>query len=166
MIVKGIFYLAALFGGIAYGAQGGGVTIVNKTPNPLYLWSVASTANPMNTLAPNGGSYYEAWRLNTNPNGGISIKISTTTSDALDILQFEYTLTAPIVYWDFSCVNMELSSPFHKFGFNGIPTDTTCLSSTCTPGDVPCHDAYNAPDDNWAVHACNLASGIVATIGL
>ena len=165
MIVKGIFYLAALFGGIAYGAQGGGTTIVNNTPNPLYLWSVSNIPGPMNTLAPNGGSYYEAWRLNPD-GGGISIKISTTPTDAADLLQFEYTLKAPLLWWDLSGVNMDPNSPFHHFGFNGIPTDTTCLSATCGPGDVSCHDSYNSPHEDWAMRVCNSASGVLATIGL
>lgn len=132
----------------------GGVDIVNNLGKTIYLWSVSNTADAeMVTLTPGGQGYSEDWRLNPD-GGGISIKISTTPDQA-DVLQYEYTLSDPIIYWDLSCINMGSNSTFSTAGFAVTSNDSgNCPSATCKPGDSACADAYLIPTDDHATHGC------------
>lgn len=132
----------------------GGVDIVNNMDKTIYLWSVSNTADAeMVTLTPGGQAYSEDWRLNPD-GGGISIKISTTP-DQSDVLQYEYTLSDPTIFWDLSCINMGSNSTFTTVGFAVTSNDSgNCPSATCKPGDSACADAYLIPTDDHATHGC------------
>lgn len=145
------------------GAGNGGVTIVNHLNTTLYLWSVSNTQGPMQTL-PQGGSYSEKWRVNPN-GGGVSIKMATSPSQA-DVLQYEYTVSDPQIYWDLSCINMGTNSEFTKYGF-GVTNNggSSCPAASCAPGDTACADAYLYPSDNQATHGCPISTDFTLTIG-
>jgi hypothetical protein len=144
-------------------ATGGGVTINNNMDQTLYGWSVADTAEtPMITI-PAGGTYSESWRLNPN-NGGISIKLSTAQSQS-DVLQFEYTLVDPLIYWDLSCINMGTASLFTNAGFSVESNDSQCQSATCAPGDAACAAAYLYPTDDQATHGCQSTTHMTLSLG-
>jgi hypothetical protein len=111
----------------------------------------------------NGQSYQEDWRLNPTL-GGISIKISTTVDEA-DIMQFEYTLVGPIIWWDVSLINLELTSLFDQLGFTVTSDSSDCRSVTCPPGTENCSDAYLFPDDNQATRSCEATTNMILTLG-
>lgn len=152
---------AAATGG---GAGKGGVTVINNLNSTIYLWSVSNTQGPMQTLPPKGGTYSEKWRINPN-GGGVSLKMSTTQNDA-DILQYEYTVADPTIYWDLSNVNLNSNSKFTKYGFavtnNG---GSGCPTATCAAGDTACADAYLFPTDDHATHGCPIDTDFTLTIG-
>jgi len=144
-------------------SSSGSVTVVNHTPETLYLWSVSNQANPMVTLSANGGTYSEGWRVNSD-GGGISIKIATSQNQN-DILQYEYTLATPTIFWDLSCINMGQNSYFTKQGFEVVSDNTSCPSAICPAGDTQCHDAYNVPTDDHATHGCDCGTHMTLNIG-
>ncbi|KAL1967558.1 hypothetical protein VTN77DRAFT_3073 [Rasamsonia byssochlamydoides] len=151
-------------GGSSSGSSsGGGVTIINNMEDTMYLWSVANSADaPMVTLG-QGETYSENWRLNPD-GGGISIKMATTPSQA-DVLQYEYTLVDPVIYWDLSCINMGTNSEFTKVGFAVTSDNPNCQSATCAPGDTACADAYLFPTDDQATHGCQASTHMTLNIG-
>lgn len=133
---------------------GGGISVVNNMGQTIYLWSVSESADSeMVTLTSGGTGYSEDWRLNPD-GGGISIKMSTTP-DQSEVLQYEYTLEEPTIYWDLSCINMGSNSTFTTAGFAVTSNDSSdCPSATCKPGDTACADAYLFPTDDQATHGC------------
>jgi hypothetical protein len=142
---------------------GGGVTVLNHMNQTLYGWSVADNADvPMITL-PVGGSYSESWRLNPD-DGGISIKLSTAQNQD-NILQFEYTLVDPVIYWDLSCINMGTASLFTNAGFAVSSDNAKCDSATCAAGDSNCAAAYLYPTDDQATHGCDASTHMTLTLG-
>ncbi|KAK9367033.1 hypothetical protein V1509DRAFT_628071 [Lipomyces kononenkoae] len=139
----------------ATNSTGGGVQIINNMGKDIYLWSVGQSADaPMVTLTSGGNNTYsESWRTNAD-GGGVSIKISTTP-DQSDVLQYEYTLVSPIIYYDLSCINMGNGSEFTTAGFAVTSNDnSTCKSAVCKPGDTACADAYLWPTDDQATRGC------------
>lgn len=146
----------------------GSVLITNNLNMDVYAWSVSSNVGPMQTLPAKGGTYTEAWR--TNPNGGgISIKLATDPSQS-DVLQFEYTVSSDIIYWDLSCINMQSNSEFTKYGFSVLPSDSggnsdSCPTAVCKAGDKQCAAAYLQPTDDRATHGCPIHTGLALTIG-
>ncbi|OKL58339.1 hypothetical protein UA08_06463 [Talaromyces atroroseus] len=146
-------------------STGGGVTIVNNMDQTIYLWSVSNTADSeMVTLTAGGQDYSENWRLNPD-GGGISIKMSTTP-DQSDVLQYEYTLVEPTIYWDLSCINMGGNSTFTTAGFAVTSNDSgNCPSATCKPGDTACADAYLFPTDDQATHGCPDTVSMTLNLG-
>ncbi|KAL1986618.1 hypothetical protein VTN96DRAFT_5996 [Rasamsonia emersonii] len=144
-------------------STGGGVTINNNMDQTIYLWSVSDDFNAPMVTVPKGQSYSENWRINPN-GGGISIKMATTPSQA-DVLQFEYTLANPTIFWDLSCINMGTNSLFTKVGFAVTSNNPQCESATCAPGDTACADAYLVPDDNQATRGCDADTHLTLNIG-
>jgi hypothetical protein len=138
------------------------VSIKNNVGQQIYLWTTSDVAKPMVTL-PSGQSYQEAWLINPNT-GGISIKVATTP-DKADVMQFEYTLNNPIIWWDVSLINMEITSLFDKLGFTVTSDNPNCHSVTCPPGDTQCSGAYLFPDDNQATHSCEATTNMVLNLG-
>jgi hypothetical protein len=139
----------------------GGVEIVNKMSEPVYLWSVSDTASEMQTI-PTGASYTETWR--TNPNGGgISIKIATA-ADLASVLQFEYTEAGETLFWDLSSINLNPASPLIAAGFGVNIDDASCPTATCAPGDVNCAESYQFPDDH-NTRACGTGAAFTLTLG-
>ena len=112
---------------------------------------------------PNGQSYVENYRLNPDT-GGISIKISTTEDEA-DVMQFEYTLEQPILWWDVSLINLALTSLFDQLGFTVTSDDPNCRSVTCQAGNEQCSDAYLFPDDNQATRSCPATTNLLLNLG-
>jgi hypothetical protein len=145
------------------GGNGGGVTIINNMDQTMYLWSVADTADTPMVTVPQGQSYSENWRLNSN-GGGISIKMATTPSQD-DVLQYEYTLVEPLIYWDLSLINMSNDSLFTKVGFAVDSNTPDCQAATCAPGDIACADAYLFPTDDHATHGCQANTHMTLNVG-
>jgi hypothetical protein len=142
----------------------GSVTVVNNTPDVLYLWSVADEAsNQMVTVPANGGTYLEGWRINPD-GGGISIKMACDPNQS-DVLQYEYTLASPTIFWDLSCINMGQNSYFTQVGFEVVADNTNCPSAICPAGETQCHDAYNIPTDDHATHGCDCGTHMTLKIG-
>lgn len=142
-------------------ATGSGVSIVNNLPDTVYLWVVTETAGEMQTLA-SGESFHDTWLTNTN-GGGISIKMSTTEV-CDDVLQFEYTQSGDILFWDMSSINMVKTSAFVSAGFAVTISDESCPTSTCAPGDADCVQSYQHPDDVNTL-ACGLDAAYTLTLG-
>lgn len=139
-----------------------GVQIVNNMDQTVYLWSVADVSSDMTTLN-TGDSYSETWR--TNPNGGgVSIKMSFS-DQAVDVLQYEYTLQDPTIWWDMSCIDQGTASEFTTVGFAVTSSDSTCQSVSCAAGDTACADAYLTPNDNWATHSCSDSGLMTLNLG-
>lgn len=84
-------------------STGTGIQIINNLDETIYVWSTSNTASEMQTIA-SGDSYTESWR--TNSDGGISIKMATTTSEE-SVLKFEYTESEDTLWWDLSCINLD-----------------------------------------------------------
>lgn len=141
----------------------GGVTIVNNTPQEVYLWSVSNVPADMITIPP-GGSYAENWRINPD-GGGISVKVSTIPNLA-DVLQYEYTLSGSTIFWDLSCINMGINNLLSAVGFSVTSGNTNCVADMCPAGDLVCAAAYLFPSDNKATHGCPSNTQMVFQIGL
>ncbi|KAJ5197337.1 hypothetical protein N7449_007816 [Penicillium cf. viridicatum] len=142
-------------------ATGSGVSIVNNLSDTVYLWVVTETAGEMQTLA-SGESFHDTWLTNTN-GGGISIKMSTTEL-CDDVLQFEYTQSGDILFWDMSSINLIKTSAFVSAGFAVTISDESCPTSTCAPGDADCVQSYQHPDDVNTL-ACGLDAAYTLTLG-
>jgi hypothetical protein len=126
------------------------------------VWSTTNIAGTMITV-PIGQTYQETWQTNSD-GGGISIKIATSPDES-DIMQFEYTLETPTIWWDVSLINMLLTSLFDKTGFTVTSDNANCLKVTCPAGDTQCSDAYLFPDDNQATRACGDTTNMLLTLG-
>ncbi|KAJ6133899.1 Secreted thaumatin-like protein calA [Penicillium sp. IBT 18751x] len=141
----------------------GSVQFVNNMGSDVYMWTTSANPGEMKTLSNGGGTYSEEWQ--TNPNGGgISIKLSTTTSDTDSVLQFEYTVDSDTLYWDLSSINMDSSSDFVTSGFSVVPSDSSCTTATCAPGNANCADSYQHPDDVNTL-SCSTSATYVVTLG-
>jgi hypothetical protein len=141
--------------------SGGGLQVVNNMGTDLYVWTITDNPGEMKTLSA-GGEFSEKWTTNDN-GGGVSVKISTS-EDRDSVLQFEYTQDKDTLYWDMSSIDLDASSPFVKSGFTVQPSDTSCRTVSCAPGDVDCKDAYQLPDD-VNTYSCSLGSEMVLTLG-
>ncbi|RAL10876.1 putative extracellular thaumatin domain protein [Aspergillus homomorphus CBS 101889] len=169
MLFKSVF-AASLLAGLASAlpsrrSTGGGVTIVNSMGATVYAWSVSDRVSDMSTLSAGGGSYTTGWETNDN-GGGISVKLSTSQTQA-DVLQFEYTKAGDTIFWDMSSINLSAESEFVKYGFSVIPSQSAenCPTVTCAPGDINCSEAYQQPDDNHATHGCPIDTTFTLTLG-
>lgn len=139
-----------------------GIEITNNMDQTIYLWSVSDVSSSMYTIN-SGESYSESWQ--TNPDGGgVSIKMSLS-EDESDVLQYEYTLEDPIIWWDLSLINMDEGSEFTTVGFSVTSDDSSCESATCAPGDLACGAAYLYPTDNDATHACQSVDLLKLALG-
>ncbi|KAK9320190.1 hypothetical protein V1517DRAFT_330044 [Lipomyces orientalis] len=143
----------------------GSVEIINNMGKDIYLWSIGDSADAtMVTLTSGGNTYAESWKTNSN-GGGISIKLSTTP-DQSDVLQYEYTLAPPKIYWDLSCINMGSGSEFAVAGFAVTSNDNgNCPAAICKPGDSACADAYLIPTDDHATHGCSESVQMTLNLG-
>ncbi|CAI7625412.1 unnamed protein product [Penicillium glandicola] len=125
-------------------ATGSGISIVNNLSETVYIWVVTETAGDMQTLE-SGETFTDTWLTNSN-GGGISIKMSTTEVCS-DVLQFEYTQSGEVLYWDLSSINLYKTSTFVSAGFGVTISDETCTTATCAAGDADCVESYQQPDD-------------------
>ncbi|KAJ5803988.1 uncharacterized protein N7518_000291 [Penicillium psychrosexuale] len=142
-------------------ATGSGVTIVNNLEDTVYLWVVTEDPGEMQTVAP-GESFSDTWLTNSN-GGGISIKMSTTEV-CDDVLQFEYTQSGDILFWDLSSINLVKTSTFVTAGFGVTISDESCPTATCAAGDADCIESYQQPDDVNTL-ACSLDAAYTLTLG-
>ncbi|KAJ5941403.1 hypothetical protein N7516_001571 [Penicillium verrucosum] len=140
---------------------GSGVSIVNNLSDTVYLWVVTETAGEMQTLA-SGESFHDTWLTNSN-GGGISIKMSTTEL-CDDVLQFEYTQSGDVLFWDMSSINLLETSAFVSAGFAVSISDESCPTSVCAPGEADCVQSYQQPDDVNTL-ACGIDAAYTLTLG-
>lgn len=148
------------------GIPSGGVSIMNNLEHPVYMWVVgAGVDDKMHTLESKGGKYSESWQVPPG-GGGVSIKMSTVP-DQSNILQFEYTVADPLIFWDLSCIDMQSDSDFTKYGFAVKPSNPSgsCPKAVCQAGDVQCAAAYLFPTDDQATHGCPLETFLEMEIG-
>ncbi|KAB8067033.1 hypothetical protein BDV29DRAFT_163899 [Aspergillus leporis] len=121
----------------------------------------------MYSLAP-AGSYSEDYRARQN-GGGVSVKLSTKRT-LQNVTQVEYTqnMTTGHVFYDFSNID---GYPFQQWGMAIYPffkssrqQPRNCLDNCCPvicpPGPGICTAAYNKPNDDFATHACPLATDL------
>jgi hypothetical protein len=141
-------------------STGTGIQIVNHLDETIYIWSTSNTASEMQTIT-SGDSYTESWR--TNSDGGISIKMATSTSEE-SVLQFEYTESEDTLWWDLSCINLDKDSSFISSGFGVTTDDSSCSSATCAAGDTDCADAYQQADD-VDTYSCSSSAAFTMTLG-
>ncbi|KAJ5330474.1 Secreted thaumatin-like protein calA [Penicillium atrosanguineum] len=169
MIFSTVFFtglLAATAAALPHRARdsgSGSVQFVNNMSDDVYMWTTSADPGEMQTLSGGGGTFSQAWQTNSN-GGGISIKLSTTTSDTDSVLQFEYTVDSDTLYWDMSSINMDSSSDFVTNGFSVVPSDSSCTTATCAPGDTDCADSYQHPDDVNTL-SCSTSATYVVTLG-
>lgn len=143
-------------------ATGTGLSIVNNLKETVYLWVVTETQGEMQTLAPGQSFDGHSWLTNSN-GGGISIKMST--SEVCDsVLQFEYTQSGQVLYWDLSSINLLKTSSFITGGFGVQISDSSCTAATCAPGDANCIESYQHPDDVNTL-ACSIDAAYLLTLG-
>jgi len=116
----------------------------------------------MQTLASGESFDGHTWLTNSN-GGGISIKLST--SDLCDsVLQFEYTQSGEVLYWDLSSINLLKTSSFVTAGFGVSISDSSCTTATCSAGDANCIESYQHPDDVNTL-ACTIDAAYTLTLG-
>jgi hypothetical protein len=142
-------------------SSGKGVEIVNNMDETVYIWSTSNTAGEMQTIA-SGDSYTESWRTNSD-GGGISIKMSTTTSED-SVLQFEYTQGGENLWWDLSSINLSSDSTFVSAGFGVTSDDSSCTVASCSAGDTDCAQSYQKSDD-VDTHSCSSSATLTMTLG-
>ncbi|KAJ5671945.1 hypothetical protein N7507_001072 [Penicillium longicatenatum] len=142
---------------------GSGVKIVNNLGSTVYLWTTSNVAGDMVTIEESGGHYYEDWQINSD-GGGISIKMSTSTSES-SVLQFEYTKEDETIWWDMSSINLEKTSEFVENGFSVTSNDASCSTVTCDAGDEDCSESYQHPDD-VDTRSCSSSAAFILTLGV
>jgi hypothetical protein len=142
-------------------SSGKGIEIVNNLGETVYIWSTSNTASSMQTIA-SGDSYTETWRTNSD-GGGISIKMSTTTSEE-SVLQFEYTESDETLWWDLSSINLSSDSSFVSSGFGVTTNDSSCTVASCSAGDTDCAESYQKSDD-VDTHSCSSSAAFTMTLG-
>jgi hypothetical protein len=142
-------------------ATGSGIAIKNNLPTDVYLWVVTETEGEMQTLA-SGETFTDTWLTNSN-GGGISIKMSTT--EICDsVLQFEYTQSGEVLFWDLSSINLLKDSAIVAAGFGVTISDESCTTATCAAGDANCIESYQHPDDVNTL-ACKVDAAYTLTLG-
>jgi hypothetical protein len=142
-------------------ATGSGIAIKNNLEQDVYLWVVTETEGEMQTLA-QGETFTDTWLTNTN-GGGISIKMSTTET-CESILQFEYTQSSEVLFWDLSSINLLKDSALVAAGFGVSISDESCTTATCAAGDANCIESYQHPDDVNTL-ACTVDAAYTLTLG-
>ncbi|KAJ6095891.1 Secreted thaumatin-like protein calA [Penicillium sp. IBT 16267x] len=141
---------------------GSGVNIVNNLAQTVYLWTTSNVAGDMVTIESGGGRYYEDWQINSD-GGGISIKLSTDTSES-SVLQFEYTKEDETIWWDMSSINLLQTSLFVLEGFSVTSNDASCSTVTCDAGDANCSQSYQHPDD-IDTRSCSSSAAFTLNLG-
>lgn len=139
----------------------GNAIVHNQCPYTVYLWSIANTDSPMQTLAANGGQYSETYRVNAD-GGGVAIKMGSD-SNRINVTQFEYTYESDgsALWYDLSNIN---GYPFEEYGVTVVPTDSSCRSVSCPAGQNLCGQAYNVPTDNFATAECSSTANTVIVL--
>jgi len=145
--MNSVLFLVVFVSSFASVAFAGNANVVNNCPSDIYLWSVGDVSSPMFHVSA-GANWTEPYQ--TRQSGGISIKISPTTSD-VTIVQFEYTLDSHLWY-DLSNVN---GNPFQGSDLLLSSEGSLCQDIACPAGQPNCKMAYTVFNDDYATHACN-----------
>ncbi|KAJ5221326.1 Secreted thaumatin-like protein calA [Penicillium citrinum] len=143
-------------------STGSGINIVNNMNQTVYLWSTSDSASDMQALGAGGGTYTESWRTNSD-GGGISIKMATSENED-SVLQFEYTKSDEILFWDLSSINLDSDSLFVSSGFAVTTDDSSCSSANCSAGDTDCADSYQQSDD-VDTFSCSTSAAFTLSLG-
>ena len=137
--------------------QGFGVaTVHNNCAFDISLDRVADT-DPGPLDIPAGQGWGEVYQQRAD-GGGISIKLSGGDGPG-GITQFEYTIDNDmgLVFYDLSLVN---GDPFLPYSQVIVPSDPSCVTVSCAPGESPCAAAYNVWNDDQATHGCGVATNL------
>ena len=140
----------------------GGVAFYNNCNASIYSFTTlpapAGVVHTSNGITP-GSWYWEPYQYPDN--GGVSIKLSRSNGTDGPITQLEYSFTGQTLWYDLSNVNCGPTSqtsngdcPFLDGGMFLETDQEGCPTSTCMNQDLQCSQAYNLPDDNWAVRMC------------
>jgi hypothetical protein len=148
-----------------------GVTIYNNCAFDVYSVTIGQSAEHQRALLKPGSwnwqPYYEAGQCK-----GVSIKMSKEGYLQGGITQLEYTPCQNNQLWydlsNIDCGPNGLASkedcPFYKNGGMFLRNDAgaqVCPSRQCKSNDQNCHDAYNAPTDDWATTTCQTNQNTV-----
>ena len=108
-------------------------------------------------VIPAGQGWAEPYQTRAD-GGGISIKLSGGDGPG-GVVQFEYTIDDDMgmLFYDLSFVD---GDPFRPYSQVLVPSDPTCVTAACAPGESPCAAAYNVWNDDQATHGCGLASNL------
>lgn len=137
----------------------GSAIVINDCSLTTYLQVVSDTAGPVTTLSP-GDSFSGTYQTSASGNG-VSIKIGTSDPPSSPILQFEY-VTEPsdgLVFYDLSFVN---GNPFQNDGLELVPSDASCQTADCKPGDESCGNA--TPNGDNGTHACGESASLTLSL--
>lgn len=129
--------------------------VYNHCSYPVYLWAVDTSRAPSApTTVAAGGSWSEDYH--SPPSGGVSVKMSKTTSAAL-ITQFEYTLSPGMIWYDGSNIDCDNGAdcPFTGESMLLMSSKTSCPTAACSRNTTMCTSFYNQPSDDWATLACD-----------
>ncbi|KAJ5226097.1 hypothetical protein N7468_007322 [Penicillium chermesinum] len=129
----------------AAAATGTGLIVANQLDQDVYAWVTNNVPGEMQTIPAGGSLPLHEWLVNPD-GGGVSVKFSTSTSNAESVLQFEYTYQDPTLWWDMSSINMLLDSLFVTHGFL-VTNNAGCKTVTCEGGNANCKESYQHPDD-------------------
>ncbi|KAF2423475.1 hypothetical protein EJ08DRAFT_446630 [Tothia fuscella] len=139
----------------------GNAIIYNKCPYDVYVWPTDANRAPTTpTTIKAGGMFSEGYH--TPSAGGVSIKISKSTSCAAGIItQFEYTVSAysgkNFLWYDGSNVDCTADKcPFQADGVflttsrgnSGVCKECVCPPSTSTTAKCDCFYAFDVDDRN------------------
>jgi hypothetical protein len=136
----------------------GNAIIYNKCSYDVYMWATDASRNPSSPVTiPSGGSYSEGYH--TPASGGVSLKISKTTSD-IKITQFEYTVQpydgTNFVWYDGSNVNCQgTDCPFYYEGMYLETSLSSCPTRTCPAGAATCTGFYTLYNDDVNSLSCD-----------
>ncbi|KAF2092398.1 hypothetical protein NA57DRAFT_62508 [Rhizodiscina lignyota] len=152
--------LLAFFAPAIHASPVGGVAIYNACDFPVYSHTVTEDGGQQApvTLAP-GQWYWESYQYPKS--GGPVLKLTKEQNlGGVPVTQLEYSITDGTIYYDISNVDCgptgqsnQGQCPFLQGGMF-LHSSSGCDTKSCQSGDQRCHDAYNLPDDNWAVGGC------------
>ena len=156
----------------------GGVAFYNNCGANIYSFTTtpAGVVHISDGISPDSW-YWEPYQYPGDGNG-VSIKLSRSNNTSGPITQLEYSFSGQTLWYDLSNVNCGPTSqtshgdcPFLNGGMFLKVDQEGCPSSVCNSQDVQCHQAFNLPDDNWAIRSCeynnnNLVMFLCSSVAL
>jgi len=159
----------AAFAAAATTVQAVGSAIIhNQCTFPVYMWTVDAQRNPSTpTTIGSGSTWSEGYH--TPSSGGVSLKISKTTS-CDKITQFEYTVASysgqNFIWYDGSNVDCTgAECPFQPYGV-GLTTSkgAACPSRNCSAGASQCDGFYTVYNDDQNSLSCDESADVILTL--
>ncbi|KAF1983331.1 hypothetical protein K402DRAFT_396806 [Aulographum hederae CBS 113979] len=142
-------------------ANFGGVALYNNCDFDVYTSTVIEGSVPSNPSKVKSTQWY--WEPYVHPRVGGAVLRLGKAANAGAITQLEYKVNAGMMYYDISNIDCGATSltakaqcPFLNGGMFLKSDDPNCPTRQCLTGDKACRQAYNAPDDNWAVGGCKF----------